>query len=391
MCVMTDDRTLEAEFDFHGEALDHIFSTYARLHATCPVGRGERYGGFWYLTKNEDIFAAEQDPGTFSVAPSMLLPDFGTDFPLIPIDIDPPDHSGYRRILLPLFTLRAVAALEDGMRDTSRQLLAQVRRQRVADVTALYARPMPTIVFSRLAGFPEKDWPKFDAWVDDIIYERTTDPARARAAAWEVVDYFDHLLQARRGTADTPDLISRLLAARIDGEPLTHDELISYCYLLFVAGLDTTAWAIRSSLWYLARNPGAQERLRREPDLIPAAAEEFLRTLSPVQAMARTCRADTEIRGHQIKAGDRVLLVFGAGNRDPESFDSPEEIHIDREVNRHLAFGAGIHRCLGSTLGRRELVVALEEFLAAMPEFSHARPEEKWHGIGPLTLQTAGD
>ena len=388
---MTDDRRLEAEFDFHGEALDHIFSAYARLHATCPVGRGKRYGGFWYLTKNEDIFAAEQDPGTFSVAPSMLLPDFGTDFPLIPIDIDPPDHSRYRRILLPLFTLRAVAALEDGMRDTSRQLLAQVRKQRVSDVTALYARPMPTIVFSRLAGFPEKDWPKFDAWVDDIIYERTTDPVRARAAAREVVDYFDHLLQARRGTADTPDLISRLLAARIDGEPLTHDELISYCYLLFVAGLDTTAWAIRSSLWYLARNPGVQERLRREPDLIPAAAEEFLRALSPVQAMARTCRADTEIRGHQIKAGDRVLLVFGAGNRDPESFDSPEEIHIDREANRHLAFGAGIHRCLGSTLGRRELVVALEEFLAAMPGFSHARPEEKWHGIGRLTLQTAGD
>ena len=388
---MADDRTLEAEFDFHGEALDHIFSTYARLHVTCPVGRGERYGGFWYLTKNEDIFAAEQDPGTFSVAPSMLLPDFGTDFPLIPLDIDPPDHSRYRRILLPLFTPRAVAELEPGMRDTARQLLAQVRKQHVADVTALYARPMPTIVFSRLAGFPEKDWPKFDAWVDDIIYERTTDPARARAAAREVVDYFDHLLQARRGTADSSDLIGRLRAARIDGEPLTHDELISYCYLLFVAGLDTTAWAIRSSLWYLARNPGVQERLRREPDLIPAAAEEFLRTLSPVQAMARTCRADTEIGGHQIKAGDRVLLVFGAGNRDPESFDSPGEIQIDRQANRHLAFGAGIHRCLGSTLGRRELVVALEEFLAAMPGFSHAQPEEKWHGIGRLTLQTAGE
>src|SRR5215467_15780924 len=152
---MTDDRAVEAGFDFHEEALDDIFATYARLRAACPVGRSERYGGFWYLTKNEDIFAAEQDPGTFSVTPSMLVPDFGTDFPLIPIDIDPPDHSRYRRILLPLFTPRAVARLEDGMRSTARQLLAQVREQRVADVSALYARPMPTIVFSRLAGFPE--------------------------------------------------------------------------------------------------------------------------------------------------------------------------------------------------------------------------------------------
>lgn len=384
---MTDDRAVEAEFDFHGDPLDDIFSTYSRLRAMCPVGRSDRYGGFWYLTKNEDIFAAEQNPGAFSVAPSMLLPDFGTDFPLIPIDIDPPRHARYRRILLPLFTPRAVARLEDGMRSTARQFIGQMKEQRVADVSALYARPMPTVVFSRLAGFPERDWPRFDAWVDDIIYERTTSPARARAAAREVVAYFDHLLQARRGVADNHDLISELLGARIDGEPLTHDELVSYCYLLFLAGLDTTAWAIRSSLWYLARHAEAQERLRREPDLIPAAAEEFLRTMSPVQAMARTCRADTEIRGRQLKAGDRVLLVFGAGNRDPDSFERPDEIQIDREANRHLAFGAGIHRCLGSHLGRRELVVALEEFISAVPGFSHAQPAEKWHGIGRLTLQ----
>jgi cytochrome P450 len=388
---MNDNRTVEAEFDFHGDALDDVFSTYSRLRAVCPVGRSDRYGGFWYLTKNEDIFAAEQDPGTFSVAPSMLLPDFGADFPLIPLDIDPPDHARYRRILLPLFTPKAVARLEDGMRSTARQLIEQMREQRVADVSALYARPMPTVVFSRLAGFPEKDWPRFDAWVDDIIYERTTNPARARAAAREVVDYFDRLLRARADVADNHDLISELLGARIDGEPLTHHDLVSYCYLLFVAGLDTTAWAIRSSLWYLARDAEAQERLRREPTLIPAAAEEFLRTMSPVQAMARTCRADTEIHGRQLKAGDRVLLVFGAGNRDPDSFERPDEIQIDREPNRHLAFGAGIHRCLGSHLGRRELVVALEEFLCCVPGFSHAQPEEKWHGIGPLTLKLVRD
>jgi cytochrome P450 len=386
---MTDDRAVETGFDFHEDALDDIFATYSRLRAACPVGRSEKYDGFWFLTKNEDIFAAEQDPGTFAVAPSMLLPDLGTGFPMIPIDIDPPDHSWYRRILLPLFTPKAVARLEDGMRRTSRQLLQQVSGQDVADVSALYARPMPTIVFSRLAGFPEKDWPKFDAWVDDIIYERTVDPARAHAASREVVDYFDHLLQARRGDTGHDDLISQLYRARIDGRPLTHSELVSYCYLLFVAGLDTTAWAIRSSLWYLARHPEDQERLRRQPGLIPVAAEEFLRTMSPVQAMARTCRADTEIRGRQIKAGDRVALVFGAGNRDPDVFESPDEIQLGRESNRHLAFGAGIHRCLGSNLGRRELVVALEEFLSGVPAFGHAQPEEKWHGIGRLTLQLA--
>ncbi|MGE4024916.1 cytochrome P450 [Mycolicibacterium sp.] len=375
------------EFDFHGPALDNVFDTYRTLREQCPVGHSDKHGGFWFLTKSEDIFAAEQDPDTYSVAPSMLLPAFGTDVPLIPIDIDPPAHTDYRKLLLPLFTPKATARLEDGMRRTAKELAAEVAANEVVDVSAGFARPMPTIVFSRLAGFPEKDWPKFDHWVDDIIYERTVDPERARRASQDVMDYFDALLRERAGDSDTGDLIGHLLNVEMAGRKLTHDELLSYCYLLFLAGLDTTAWAIRSSLWFLAQHPEEQATLRENPDRIPTAAEEFLRTLSPVQAMARTCKADVEVGGRQIKAGERVVLVFGAGNRDPEVYDDPDEIKIDRENNRHLAFGGGIHRCLGSNLGRRELVVALEEFLAAVPSFALANPNEQWHGVGPLTLR----
>src|SRR5262249_28224747 len=140
----------------------------------------------------------------------------------------------------------------------------------------------------------------------------------------------------------------------------------------------------------LAQHPEAQQRLRDDPDLIPMAAEEFLRTLSPVQAMARTCRRDTTVSGQEIKAGDRVVLVFGAGNRDPEGYDDPRTIGLARENNRQLAFGGGIHRCLGSNLGRQELVVALQEFLDEVGEFSLANPNEQWHGVGPLTLRIAG-
>lgn len=384
---MTETCPAGRNFDFHGPALDNIFDTYRELRDQCPVGRSEKHGGFWYLTSSDDIFAAEQDPQTYSVAPSMLLPAFGTEVPLIPIDIDPPDHTVYRKLLLPLFTPKATTRLEEGMHRTARELAAEVAQHDVVDVSATFARPMPTIIFSRLAGFPEKDWPKFDRWVDDIIYERTVDPDRAARAGHELMDYFDVLLTERADDSDTSDIVGHLLNVDIDGRKLTHDELLSYCYLLFVAGLDTTAWAIRSSLWYLAQNEEAQRRLRENPDLIPTAAEEFLRTLSPVQAMARTANTDTEVSGQQIKAGDRVLLVFGAGNRDPEIYDRPDEIVIDRENNRHLAFGGGIHRCLGSNLGRREMVVALEEFLEAVGPFSLANPDEQWHGVGPLTLR----
>ncbi len=354
-------------FDYHDDALDGIFDTYRELLEHCPVGRSSKLGGFTFLTKLEDIFAAEQNPAVYSVTPSMLLPAFATDDPLIPIDIDPPAHSGYRKILLPLFTPRATDELTPGMRATARDLAHQVMdaaaKDGTADAASLFARPLPLIVFSRLCGFPERDWPKFDAWTDDIVYERTRDPERARVAGDAVRAYFDDLLRTRAGEEPTNDVISILLRSSVDGRPLTHEELISYCYLLFLAGLDTTAWATRASLWYLAHNPEAQRELREDRSLIPAAAEEFLRTLSPVQGMARTCKADTTVRGHQIKAGERVVLVFGAGNRDPDAFEHPDEIRFDRKKNRHLAFGGGIHRCLGSNLGRRELVVALEEFL----------------------------
>lgn len=376
------------EFDFHGPALDGIWADYRAMHASCPVGRSSKYGGFAFIAKLEDIFAAEQDPETFAVAPSMLLPAFGTDVPMIPIDIDPPMHGHYRKILLPLFTPRMLDQLTPGIRETSRELAHAIATHDVADASKGYARAVVTIVFSRLCGFPEEDWPKFDQWVDDIIYERTADPDRAYAAGNAVRAYFDDLVTARRATPRRDDLISVLLEARIEnGRPLTHDELISYCYLLFVAGLDTTAWAIRAGLWYLARTPEAQTQLRAQPELIPAAAEEVLRMLSPVQAMARTCKRDTVVRDTEIKAGERVVLVFGAGNRDPDAFEDPNTIRFDRTKNRHLAFGGGIHRCLGSNLGRRELVIALEEFLATVPAFTADDESQPWYGVGPLTLR----
>lgn len=380
-------KELASSFDFHGKALDDIFETYKPLRRQCPVGRSEKYGGFWFVMKSDDIFAAERDPEHFSVAPSMLLPNIGTDEPMIPIDIDPPEHTAYRRALLPYFTPQIIEGLVPGMREVARGLVQEFLTSEDKDVSRTYARPMPGIVFSRIAGFPEEDWMKFDRWIDEIFYGREDDPERAYKAGGQVRAYFDNLLDKRQDGPRKEDLIQVLLEAEVNGRPLTRDELLSYCYLLFAGGLDTTAWAIRSSLWYLAQHPEDQQRLREDPDLVSTAGEEFLRTMAPVQGMARTCKKDTTIRGQEIKAGDRLLLVFGSGNRDPEAFEDPDTIKIDRQENKHLAFGAGHHRCLGSNLGRRELVVGLQEFLAAVPSFSLADPTEVWHGVGKLALK----
>lgn len=379
-------------FGYHGAALDTIFEDYEVMITKCPVGRSKKYGGFAFIAKNDDIFAAEQDPETFSVRPTMLLPDLGIDFPMVPIDVDPPEHTGYRRILQSLFTPMNIAKLEPGMVQTSSDLAENVMKvaaenDGIADLSNLFARPMVTIIFSRLCGYPEADWPKFDKWVDDILYERTDHPEVAREASNAVIEYFADMIKQREADGgDYDDLMDKIMHSQYDGRDLTFEEKISYSYLLFIAGLDTTVWALRASLWFLGRNPEAQQKLRDNPDLIPTAVEEFLRTMSPVQAMARTCVKDTVVQGQEIKAGERVVLVFGAGNRDPEIFENPNEIQIDREDNRHLAFGGGVHRCLGSNLARKELVIALEEFLKRVPTFEHVG-DEPWHGVGPLTVR----
>jgi cytochrome P450 len=372
------------DFDFHGPALDTIFDDYEVMHRECPVSWSDRYGGFWTLTRHADVHAAEHDWDTFSVAPSMILPSFGTDRPLIPLDIDPPALTPYRQILLPFFTPQKMDALLPRTHELARELLDAVAGQEVFDA-APYCRMLPAMVFGEYCGFPMEDAAQFDVWVDDIVFARSDDEAVARQAADEVYDYFRDLIAQRRRSPG-PDVISALLAADHAGRPLTDDEMLDICYLLFVAGLETTAGTIRAGLWYLGQHADALALLTDDLTRVPAATEEFLRALSPVQAMARTLKQDTVIDGIEMRAGERVVLAFGAANRDPERFECPYEVRLDRESNPHTAFGAGAHRCLGSNLARREVNVALEEMILRHPRFELAEPAP-WHGIGPLMLR----
>lgn len=372
------------DFDFHGEALDTIFDDYATMRERCPVAWSDRHGGFWAITGYDDIHRAEHDPDTYSVAPSMILPSFATDRPLIPLDIDPPALTAYRQMLLPFFTPKRMDGLVHRTVEIAHELLDGYGDAGVVDAST-YARMLPTMVFSEYVGFPVEHAAQFDVWVEQIVFARTEDLPVALQAADDVYQYFRELIARRRSDRGT-DVISELIDAELGARTLTDDELLDICYLLFVAGLETSASTIRSGLWYLAQHPDDVARLVAEPSLVPTANEEFLRTLCPVQAMARTLRHDTVVDGVEMKAGDRVALVFGAANRDPSRFEAPDEVRIDRADNPHTAFGLGSHRCLGSNLARREINVALAEFLVRYPQFELAEPAP-WHGIGPLRLR----
>jgi hypothetical protein len=242
----------------------------------------------------------------------------------------------------------------------------------VVDASLEYAQHVPVNVIARMLGLPLADDDLFRKFVHDALEAVDVSTDERIAYSDELDAYLDERI-AEHEAEPADDLISYLLGLELFGERLSRAHVRGCVVLLLIAGIDTTWSAIGSSLWHLATHPDDRRRLVAEPDLVPTAVEELLRAYAPV-TMARFVATDHDFHGHPMKAGDWVLLPFPAANRDPEAFDRPDDVVIDRLENRHAAFGLGIHRCLGSNLARLELRVAIEEFLARIPEFELADP-----------------
>lgn len=357
---------------------------WEQLRAGCPIARTERHGPTWLPVRYEDIAAIAHDLEHFSsrdvavITPGRDLdPTATTMLEAPPITSDPPVHTWSRRLLLPAFGPGAIDK-QAGVTTTVADALIDAFADRgAADVAAEYAQHIPVRVIAQMIGVPLEDEPTFTRWAITILQEGFTNLERAVDAVMELINYFAARTEERRALppGERPDdLISLLLDASHEGEPLSDRHVIGSCFLLLLAGIDTTWSAIGSALWHLASHPEDQRRLREDSSLMPTAVEEVLRFYSPV-TMARYVAADTEVAGCPMKAGDKVLMNFPGGNRDPEVFDRADEFVIDRARNRHFAFGSGIHRCLGSNLARMELRVALERFLARIPFFELSDPE----------------
>ena len=349
------------------------------LRASCPIARTERYGPTWLPVRYDDLAAIAHDAEHFSSRDvAVITPGRHLDADRVmtleapPITSDPPVHTWARRLLLPRFTPAAVDALAATTTTLADRLIDRLDGRREADGAGDYARHIPVAVIAEMLGVPARDEAAFTAWTVAILQEGFQDVGRAAETSRELIAYFAGKLDEReRVPADErpDDLLTLLVEARRDDGPLDDRHRIGSCFLLLVAGIDTTWSAIGAGLWHLATHPDDQQRLRDEPDLLPLAVEELLRYYSPV-TMARYVREDTTVGGCPMRRGDKVLLAFPAGNRDPEQFDEPDRFVIDRARNRHVAFGTGAHRCLGSNLARMELRVALERFLARVPTFA---------------------
>jgi len=347
------------------------------LRQRCPVAHTERFGGGWLPTRYDDVSAIAYDTERFS-SRSIIMGNFRPPRDIAPvggsppISSDPPFHQHARKLLLPAFTKSAVSRQEPATRAFCHALIDGFDGRDVVDAAGEYAQHIPMRVIADMLGFPPEDGPRFREFVEDVLEGINLPPEERGERLDRLFGYLreqvhDHLENPRE------DLTGYLIGAEIFGRKLEADHVTGAMALLLIAGIDTTWSAIGASLWHLARTPADRERLAAEPALRPTAVEEFLRAYAPV-TMARLVKEDIQWRGTDMKADDWILLSFPAANRDPAQFDQAGEVLIDREFNRHAAFGLGIHRCLGSHLARMELRVALDVWLERIPAFTLADP-----------------
>jgi cytochrome P450 len=349
------------------------------LRNRCPVAHTERYDGGWFPATHEYVSEIANDTEHFTSRTVVVgngRP--GPDAPPAPIGLvppissDPPFHQIARRLILPAFAPRPINALEPRIRALCDSLLDRVAGQEIVDGGEQYAQYIPPAIISKMLGFPERDEDLFREFVNAVLKSVDLPREERIEKVRPLREYFltqieDHRAHPRE------DLTSFLLEAEILGEKLEDRHVIGTMILILIAGIDTTWSAIGSSIWHLATHPEDLARLVDEPALMATAVEEFLRFYAPV-TMARLVKDDFDFHGCAMKRDDWILLGFPAANRDPAAFVDADRFIIDREENRHLAFGLGIHRCAGSNLARLELRVAIETFIERFPRFELADP-----------------
>ncbi|MDB6063608.1 MAG: cytochrome [Verrucomicrobiaceae bacterium] len=321
--------------------------------------------GAWVFNRAADLQAIYLDTEHFSVKDFAPFAKFvGENWNLVPAEIDAPMHGLYRAMVNPIFTPRRMAQFENRVRELAREYIAPLKNRNECELMNDFAFRFPIAVFLELMGLPMSNVEQFLEWENGLLHNPNVDVITASTRA--VTNYLQGEIDARRNNL-TDDLISYGLKAEIDGRKLTDDEMMGFCFNLFVGGMDTVSTTVSLQFRHLAEHPEHQAILRDDPSKIPMAVEELLRAYSP-STTARTCIKAVKVAGVQIMPGDKVLMATTLVNRDPEAFDAPNEVRLDRNP-RHIAFGFGVHRCVGAPLARREVIIALEEFLSAIPPF----------------------
>jgi len=343
------------------------YPTLAQLRERCPIVHSDDHDGYWMVSSHELVRHVALHPEVFSTQYTTVPPQFAFgEIRIPPLQLEPAEHTRVKQLLTPPFGPARAAALEPSTRAAAVALLDDLVPKGRFDASQNFARLIPTGVIGQLLGIPE-EFDRLTSWVKRMIEHLTDNIDDVMAAGMEMFMFMSDLVEKRR-VDPGDDLVSAILASEVDGQRLEPVEVVMSSVIFVLAGIDTAWSTLGCALHYLATHPEDQQRLRGEPELLETAREEFLRAFAPI-ATARICKEDTEVGGQAIKAGEMVLVSFPSACRDAGEFEAPEEVRLDRLPHRHMAFGTGIHRCLGVNVARMELRVALEEFLRRVPPF----------------------
>jgi cholest-4-en-3-one 26-monooxygenase len=374
---------------------DHGYphEAWARLRRECPVYWYERQGDcspFWAITKHADVVTISRKPKVLHNAPRLAVFPEGTP-PEEPVarhllNMDPPDHADYRKLTSQYFTPRAVRRMQAEIERITRDQLDAVCQEgeREIDFVERVSAPIPLAVLADLLGVPREDWRLMFQWTNETVGSGDPEYQAAGANARQTADqarkslfaYFAAMAEERK-KRPREDIVSVLVNSQIHGDPLPPFELLSYYFLLVVAGNETTRNAMSGGLLAFMENPDQLERLRRDPTLIDPAVEEIVRWTTPVIQFCRTASEDFEVRGQKIREGESMCLFYPSANRDEEVFDDPFSFRIDRRPNPHLGFGIGEHFCLGANLARLELRVLYRQLAARLESLEQCGRAER--------------
>ena len=364
---------------------------YRRMLTGCPVARTSTTGGP-ILSRYEDVTWALRHPEIFSSAMDMQVA-LGTERPMIPQQIDPPEQTKYRKLLDPRFSRKRMQELAPAVRADADRLIDGFIDNGECEFDRDFAIPLPCNAFLHLMGLPPEELETFLKLKDGIIRPQmqTNDFAEAQEirirTGGEIYAYFEDLIGVRR-KQPLDDLMTYLVTVEHRGEKLSNPEILDICFLMLLAGLDTVTATLGCNIAYLAANPDQRLRLVGDPNLVESAVEELLRWETPVTAVPRVLKQDVTLHGVEMKQGQLVTLLLGASNTDDEEFGDAASVDLSRERNRHLAFGGGAHRCLGSHLARMELRIALEQWHKRIPDYQLKPGEVPTYSVGIREVQS---
>jgi cytochrome P450 len=356
------------------EFAGQLHPVLARMRDLCPVAHSDQYGGYWIVTRYDDVLRVAQDWETFSSALGVSVPETQMTVQAIPEHIDPPLHRVYKRLINAYFTPAAVAPYEEPTRALVTRLIDEFIEAGTCDFLTEFARPFPGLAFFDLVlGAPSDEL----AELNDMATRASMPTSPDAATCWAGLNkWINAFIELRRGQPPRGDVVDAILHAEIEGRPVTEEEILGLILLLILGGLETTAGALGHFMIRFCQEPEIPALLRRQPKLISGAVEELLRLEGPFIAIGRTARHDAEISGHRIKQGEKVLIYWAAANRDDGEFPDATSFDVNRRQNRHIAFGAGPHRCAGSNLARLNLRVAVHELVPRLDNIRLLAPPE---------------